>query len=192
MTRSNGSSAWTEKQVFSTGEAAKACGISQQTIIRCFDDGRIHGFRVPGSRFRRIPRAELLVFMRRNDIPTGAYEAFSDLEKAKAYITAQGFLPAMELVDTAPDGAETEPLVIALRPAGRLVGRVVDNHESLFFPCIYQLDGQIEVLSYATVYEGAYRAGDEVVVRGVLERGDKDRVVIGSLGSHQQSMLLRS
>ena len=35
------------------------------------------------------------------------------------------------------------------------------------------------------------RDRDEVVVRGLLERGDKDRVVIGSLGSHPQSMLLR-
>ena len=42
---------------------------SQQTIIRCFDSGRLNGFRVPGSRFRRIPRAELIKFMRANEIP---------------------------------------------------------------------------------------------------------------------------
>ena len=60
---------WADKQVFTTGEAAEVCRISQQTIIRCFDSGRLNGFRVPGSRFRRIPRAELLRFMRTNDIP---------------------------------------------------------------------------------------------------------------------------
>jgi len=59
-----------DKQVFTTGEAADICTISQQTIIRCFDNGRLRGFRVPGSRFRRIPRYELLRFMRDNDIPT--------------------------------------------------------------------------------------------------------------------------
>jgi excisionase family DNA binding protein len=58
------------KQVFTTGEAAEVCKVSQQTIIRCFDSGRLKGFRVPGSRFRRIPREELLRFMRTNDIPT--------------------------------------------------------------------------------------------------------------------------
>ncbi len=47
------------KQVFTTGEAADICQVSQQTIIRCFDSGRLHGFRVPGSRFRRIPRDEM-------------------------------------------------------------------------------------------------------------------------------------
>lgn len=57
------------KDVFTTGEAAEVCQVSQQTIIRCFDAGRLKGFRVPGSRFRRIPREELMRFMRSNDIP---------------------------------------------------------------------------------------------------------------------------
>ena len=39
---------------------ARVCNVSQQTIIRCFDSGRLQGFKVPGSRFRRIPRAELI------------------------------------------------------------------------------------------------------------------------------------
>jgi two-component system, OmpR family, response regulator RpaA len=59
-----------DNQVFTTGEAADVCKVSQQTIIRCFDSGRLDGFRVPGSRFRRIPRAALLKFMRENEIPT--------------------------------------------------------------------------------------------------------------------------
>lgn len=62
------------KRVFTTGEAAALCKVSQQTIIRCFDSGRLSGFRVPGSKFRRIPREELLRFMRANDIPTGVIE----------------------------------------------------------------------------------------------------------------------
>jgi len=61
------------KQVFTTGEAAALCKVSQQTIIRCFDAGRLNGFRVPGSRFRRIPREELIRFMRANDIPTDGF-----------------------------------------------------------------------------------------------------------------------
>ncbi|MDX1566085.1 MAG: response regulator [Phycisphaeraceae bacterium] len=58
-----------DKDVFTTGEAASICQISQQTIIRCFDAGRLNGFKVPGSKFRRIPRDELLRFMRANNIP---------------------------------------------------------------------------------------------------------------------------
>jgi excisionase family DNA binding protein len=63
------------KTVFTTGEAAKICKVSQQTIIRCFDSGQLKGFRVPGSRFRRIPRAELFSFMKDNGIPTDALES---------------------------------------------------------------------------------------------------------------------
>ena len=65
----------TSKTVFTTGEAAKICKVSQQTIIRCFDSGQLKGFRVPGSRFRRIPRPELYQFMRDNGIPTDALES---------------------------------------------------------------------------------------------------------------------
>ena len=57
------------KEIFTTGEAAELCRVSQQTIIRCFDRGRLGGFRVPGSRFRRIPRADLSRFMDENGIP---------------------------------------------------------------------------------------------------------------------------
>jgi excisionase family DNA binding protein len=63
------------KTVFTTGEAAKICKVSQQTIIRCFDAGQLKGFRVPGSRFRRIPREQLFAFMRDNGIPTDALES---------------------------------------------------------------------------------------------------------------------
>ena len=57
------------KDLFTTGEAADICRVSQQTIIRCFDSGRLRGFRVPGSKFRRIPRQNLIKFMRENSIP---------------------------------------------------------------------------------------------------------------------------
>lgn len=57
------------KNLFTTGEAAEICNISQQTIIRCFDSGRLDGFRIPGSRFRRIPRENLIKFMKENGIP---------------------------------------------------------------------------------------------------------------------------
>ncbi len=63
------------KQVFTTGEAAEICQVSQQTIIRCFDAGRLTGFRVPGSRFRRIPREELIRFMKDNSIPLDRLES---------------------------------------------------------------------------------------------------------------------
>ncbi len=63
------------KDLFTTGEAAEICRVSQQTIIRCFDAGRLEGFRVPGSRFRRIPRQKLIKFMKDNNIPLDSIES---------------------------------------------------------------------------------------------------------------------
>lgn len=63
------------KNVFTTGEVAQICKVSQQTVIRCFDSGRLKGFRVPGSKFRRIPRENLLDFMKSNAIPLDHLES---------------------------------------------------------------------------------------------------------------------
>jgi two-component system response regulator RpaA len=63
------------KDLYTTGEAADVCKISQQTVIRCFDAGRLEGFRVPGSKFRRIPRQSLIKFMKENNIPLDAIES---------------------------------------------------------------------------------------------------------------------
>jgi excisionase family DNA binding protein len=65
----------TMKDLFTTGEAAEICRVSQQTIIRCFDSGRLQGFRVPGSKFRRIPRQNLIQFMKENSIPLDNLES---------------------------------------------------------------------------------------------------------------------
>ncbi len=86
----------TMKTVFTTGEAAKICNVSQQTIIRCFDSGQLKGFRVPGSRFRRIPRDVLYKFMKDNGIPTDALES----GKRKALIVDDD----LDLVDLITDG----------------------------------------------------------------------------------------
>jgi excisionase family DNA binding protein len=63
------------KDLFTTGEAAEICKVSQQTIIRCFDSGRLEGFRIPGSKFRRIPRHSLIKFMKENGIPLDSIDS---------------------------------------------------------------------------------------------------------------------
>jgi len=64
-----------QKPVFTTGDVAAVCRISQQTVIRCFDSGKLKGYRVPGSRFRRIPRDSLIAFMHEHQIPLTALES---------------------------------------------------------------------------------------------------------------------
>lgn len=63
-----------QKAVYTTGEAAEICNLSQQTVIRCFDSGQLQGFRVPGSKFRRIPHEALVRFMKEHHIPLEGFD----------------------------------------------------------------------------------------------------------------------
>lgn len=63
------------KEVLSTGQAAKLCYVSQQTIIRCCDNGSLKSFKVPGSKFRRIRTVDLCAYMEANGIPTDLIDA---------------------------------------------------------------------------------------------------------------------
>lgn len=74
-------SAPAETRVYSTGAAAKLCGVSIQTVTRLFDEGALGGYRVPGSRFRRISRAALLTFMVEHGIPTDGLGELSAEER---------------------------------------------------------------------------------------------------------------
>jgi len=51
------------------GEAARLLRLSPTTMRRLFDAGSLKGYRVPGSRFRRVTRAEVERLAREHDIP---------------------------------------------------------------------------------------------------------------------------
>jgi excisionase family DNA binding protein len=58
-----------EKDVLTTGEVAKICNVASRTVSKWFDSGQLQGYRIPGSKDRRIPVANLLTFMREHSIP---------------------------------------------------------------------------------------------------------------------------
>jgi hypothetical protein len=66
---------------YTTGQVASMAGVSQQTVIRAVDREEIKGaFRVPGSKFRRIPSDSVRTWFREQKIPTLALDA-SDIRK---------------------------------------------------------------------------------------------------------------
>jgi excisionase family DNA binding protein len=58
-----------EKDVLTTGEVAKICNVAPRTVSKWFDSGQLRGYRIPGSKDRRIPMSNLLQFMREHNIP---------------------------------------------------------------------------------------------------------------------------
>lgn len=57
------------KDVLTTGEVAKICNVAPRTVSKWFDSGQLAGYRIPGSKDRRIPVNELIKFMKKHNIP---------------------------------------------------------------------------------------------------------------------------
>jgi len=159
------------KSVFTTGEAADICGLSQQTIIRCFDSGQLGGFRVPGSKFRRIPRDKLLKFMKDNNIPLAALES----DKIKVLV-----------VDDNPDIIEV--FVEALDRDGRFEVRTAQSgfdagvEANRFRPDIVVLDYLLPDINGNVVCRTIRQSEDLqhiriLIISGVINRKEIDQLV---------------
>jgi excisionase family DNA binding protein len=60
------------KNVLTTGDVARICNVAPRTVSKWFDSGQLKGYRIPGSKDRRIPVNELLRFMREHNMPADA------------------------------------------------------------------------------------------------------------------------
>ena len=158
------------KSIFTTGEVAGICNLSQQTVIRCFDSGRLKGFRVPGSRFRRIPRESLIHFMKEHDIPLDRLE----LGKTRVLV-----------VDDDP--AIVEMLVELLERDGRFevqtaaTGFDAGLRTREFLPDVIVLDYMLPDINGNAVCR-SIRADESlrdvkiIIVSGVVDRSDVDKL----------------
>ncbi len=173
-TNSNAASAadLAEKQVFTTGEAADLCKVSQQTIIRCFDSGRLRGFRVPGSRFRRIPREELLRFMRENDIPTDGL----DLGRKKRILVVDDDEQIVELfVDVL---SRDERFEVRTAGTGYEAGVLTEQFKPDLMVLDYMLPDINGNVVCRTVREKPELAGTKIIiVSGVVKQDEIDELV---------------
>ncbi len=62
------------KDVLTTGQVAQICNVAPRTVTKWFDNGQLRGYRIPGSKDRRIPMSELIRFMKEHNIPTDGLE----------------------------------------------------------------------------------------------------------------------
>ncbi len=150
------------KDVLTTGEVAKICSVAPRTVSKWFDSGALHGYRIPGSKDRRIPLNQLIRFMKHHGMPlnglmTGSSrvlivddeqdivevlekiledEAKYEVEVAKggfaAGITADKFRPHVILID------------MHLRDIdGREVARSVKNNPDLQLTKVIAMSGKM-------------------------------------------------
>jgi response regulator RpfG family c-di-GMP phosphodiesterase len=60
------------KNVLTTGDTARICNVAPRTVSKWFDTGQLKGYKIPGSKDRRIPVNELIRFMKQNNMPVPA------------------------------------------------------------------------------------------------------------------------
>ena len=65
--------------VLTTGQVARICKVAPRTVSKWFDRGQLQGYKIPGSRDRRIPVRQLLSFMKEHGMPTDGVEAGPEL-----------------------------------------------------------------------------------------------------------------
>ena len=57
-----------QRNVFTTGQVAKVCRVAARTVSKWIDSGELVGYRVPGSKDRRVYRDDLIAFLQRNNM----------------------------------------------------------------------------------------------------------------------------
>lgn len=60
---------WTGADLYTVGDVARIFGVSPGTVTRWIDRGLLAGFRIPGSRHRRVTRAALDRFASECQLP---------------------------------------------------------------------------------------------------------------------------
>ncbi len=134
-----------DKEVLTTGEVAKICNVAPRTVSKWFDAGQLKGYRIPGSKDRRIPVSSLLRFMKAHGIPmdglgTGQirvlvvddetdvvntlgkllaeqtnYEVRTASDGFRAGVESAKFKPHVMLLDLHLDGGDAEEIVEEIR-----------------------------------------------------------------------------
>jgi excisionase family DNA binding protein len=92
------------KNVLTTGDVAKICNVAPRTVSKWFDTGQLKGYRIPGSKDRRIPVSELIRFMKANNMPAPTLP----VGKIRVLIVNSNDSTASTLADTLQTKADYE------------------------------------------------------------------------------------
>jgi excisionase family DNA binding protein len=134
-----------QKDVLTTGEVARICHVAPRTVSKWFDTGKLRGYRIPGSRDRRIPVTQLMAFMQQHGMPLDGLElgrqkllivANRPDEALEADLTQRGFQvqQAQTLFDAGVAAQQFQPHILLLDlsdtdAAAQLSGHIKDNQE---------------------------------------------------------------
>jgi excisionase family DNA binding protein len=96
------------KNVLTTGDVAKICHVAPRTVSKWFDNGQLKGYRIPGSKDRRIPVSELVRFMKVHNMPTSGLS----VGKLRVLIADSNHTAALTLAETLKSRADYDVQVV--------------------------------------------------------------------------------
>ncbi len=100
---------------YTTGDVARLCAVTKRTVIKWIDSGRLRGYRIPGSKHRRIAGAELAKFMREHGLPE-----YREIEPRRKVLIVDDDPDLGELLrDALRESYDVEVAVSALEAATR-------------------------------------------------------------------------
>ncbi len=164
------------KKVFTTGEVAKLCKVASRTAAKWFDSGRLKGYRIPGSQDRRIPREQLIRFLKEYGMPLGGLTdgvAVLVIGPEALGVRLAGLLPGdvFRLTQVA-GGFDAGTAVAAAHPRAVLIDTAIGRAEAVQIASRLRLiDGTADALLLAVTYEddadeaGLTAAGFDAVFR---------------------------
>jgi len=126
------------KNVLTTGDVARICHVAPRTVSKWFDNGQLRGYRIPGSKDRRIPLNELIRFMKVHNMPTAELA----VGKIRVLIADNNAQTASALADvlrsradydvqTARSNFETGAIVRTFTPHVLLVSFLADGIDAM-------------------------------------------------------------
>lgn len=100
---------------YTTGEVARVCGVTKRTVIQWVDSGKLKGYRIPGSRHRRVSAEALRTFLRTHKIP-----AYAEVARRRILIVDDDVDLQELLKDALRERYDIEVAGSALEAASRL------------------------------------------------------------------------
>lgn len=67
-----------KKEVYTTGEIAKLCGVNTLTALRWIQRGQLKAFQLPGRGDNRVKKNDLMLFLKKHGMPTPKELALRD------------------------------------------------------------------------------------------------------------------
>ncbi len=149
------------KSVLTTGDVAKICNVAPRTVSKWFDSGRLKGYRIPGSKDRRIPMNELVRFMKVHNIPSGMLPVGKirvlvvDTREQAAEQMAEALEDKTDYeIETVTSEFETGVVAHKFKPHVLLLNLSSDDIDAADICASVRRDGELQAIKVVALAEG--------------------------------------